>query len=144
MTLRAFALMAALLAALVSPVAPLMAQNIEWRPLGRAPAADARPDTVTVTGTGAALRGLDKVSGEVTDFTLSQGQTTDFGRLRVTLQECRAPAEDPTAEAFAFLVIDDNVDSERLFAGWMLASSPALNPLDHARYDVWVLDCILP
>ena len=31
-----------------------------------------------------------------------------------------------------------------LFSGWMLASSPALSALDHPRYDVWVLSCVLP
>ena len=28
-----------------------------------------------------------------------------------------------------------------IFRGWMFASSPALNPLEHAVYDVWVIDC---
>ncbi|MDA9980314.1 DUF2155 domain-containing protein, partial [Yoonia sp.] len=28
------------------------------------------------------------------------------------------------------------------FAGWMLASAPALNAMDHPRYDVWALRCI--
>ena len=32
-------------------------------------------------------------------------------------------------------------DGERLFDGWMIASSPALNALDHPRYDVWVIGC---
>jgi len=32
-------------------------------------------------------------------------------------------------------------DGERVFAGWMFASSPALNPLEHPVYDVWVIDC---
>jgi len=27
------------------------------------------------------------------------------------------------------------------FDGWMIASAPALNALDHARYDVWVMRC---
>ena len=33
--------------------------------------------------------------------------------------------------------------SERrpVFSGWMFASSPALSALEHAVYDVWVLDC---
>ena len=30
---------------------------------------------------------------------------------------------------------------EMIFSGWMFASSPALNPLEHAVYDVWVIDC---
>ncbi len=29
-----------------------------------------------------------------------------------------------------------------LFSGWMLASAPALNAMDHPRYDVWALRCI--
>lgn len=33
------------------------------------------------------------------------------------------------------------VDPERIFSGWMFASSPALNPLEHPVYDVWVIDC---
>ena len=28
-----------------------------------------------------------------------------------------------------------------LFSGWMFASSPALNALEHPVYDVWVIDC---
>ena len=30
---------------------------------------------------------------------------------------------------------------EPLFSGWMFASSPALNALEHPVYDVWVIDC---
>lgn len=28
-----------------------------------------------------------------------------------------------------------------LFTGWMFASSPAINALEHPVYDVWVIDC---
>ncbi|MCI5048411.1 MAG: DUF2155 domain-containing protein [Aquisalinus sp.] len=31
--------------------------------------------------------------------------------------------------------------TDHLFSGWMFASSPALNPLEHPVYDVWVIDC---
>jgi hypothetical protein len=29
-----------------------------------------------------------------------------------------------------------------VFSGWMIADSPALSALDHARYDVWILRCL--
>ena len=29
----------------------------------------------------------------------------------------------------------------RIFTGWMFADSPALNAIDHAVYDIWLLDC---
>ncbi|MEE9329793.1 MAG: DUF2155 domain-containing protein [Parvularculaceae bacterium] len=32
-------------------------------------------------------------------------------------------------------------EGEAIFTGWMFASSPALNPLEHPVYDVWVIDC---
>ncbi len=32
-------------------------------------------------------------------------------------------------------------EGENIFRGWMFASSPALNALEHPVYDVWVIDC---
>lgn len=93
------------------------------------------------SGTQAELRGLDRVSGATADLTLAVGETIDYARLSIQLVACRYPSEDPNAEAYAFLDIRDTVRDERLFYGWMIASAPALNALDHPRYDVWVLAC---
>ena len=92
-------------------------------------------------GTGALLRGLDKVTGDVTDFELRTGTSTTFGRLTVELSECRYPAGNPSGEAYAYLQIRETDAGDMAFTGWMMASSPALNALDHARYDIWVLRC---
>lgn len=32
-------------------------------------------------------------------------------------------------------------EGKEVFSGWMFASSPALNALEHPVYDVWVIDC---
>jgi len=93
------------------------------------------------TGEGASLRALDTVSGEVADIELASGQTTAFGHLRITLHECRYPAEDASSDAFAHLTIIDQITKTTPFDGWMIASSPGLSAMDHARYDVWVLRC---
>tara|TARA_R110000787_G_scaffold186397_1_gene297933 strand:- start:23707 stop:23958 length:252 start_codon:yes stop_codon:yes gene_type:complete len=53
----------------------------------------------------------------------------------------RPPKE--TAESTAFLETAEQRPGEqpvRTFTGWMFASSPALNALEHPVYDVWVLD----
>ena len=92
-------------------------------------------------GSGAVLRGLDKVDGQTTDMELEQGGATEIGRLRVELRQCRYPAGAPASDAFAYLVIRDAETGIELFSGWMVASSPALNALEHPRYDVWVLRC---
>ena len=90
---------------------------------------------------GAVLRGLDKLTGDLTDLEMTSGQTQGFGRLEVTLGECRFPAGNPAGDAYAFLTIRPGADEPPVFEGWMIASSPALNALDHPRYDIWVLRC---
>ncbi|WP_442969993.1 DUF2155 domain-containing protein [Roseovarius sp. ZX-A-9] len=92
-------------------------------------------------GTGAVLRGLEKVSGDIEDFNLRNGEHATFGRLTIELAQCRYPAGDPAGDAFAYItILEENEETPR-FAGWMIASSPALNALDHPRYDVWVMRC---
>lgn len=94
------------------------------------------------SGTGAVLRGLDKVNGRVVDVKLAIGGIASVFRLEVRLSDCRYPADNPTGDAFAYLTVREGAQGAPQFQGWMIASSPALNALDHSRYDVWVLRCI--
>ncbi|QDY68507.1 DUF2155 domain-containing protein [Qingshengfaniella alkalisoli] len=103
-------------------------------------ASTASAQEVTSAG-GATLRGLDRLSGELTDLDVAIGETVEMGRLTVRLEDCRYPTENPSGDAFAYLVIEDTKAGAQLFDGWMVASSPALNALDHMRYDVWVIRC---
>jgi len=93
---------------------------------------------------GGSLRFLDKLTSDTGDVTLSRGQAAKFGRLVVRLDGCRYPTENPASDAAVHLTIIEEETEAQLFNGWMLASSPALSALDHPRYDVWVLACILP
>ncbi len=99
-----------------------------------------QPDAAVAEG--AVLRGLDKVTGELVDIEMGPGDTRRFGRIEVTLGECRYPVGNPSGDAYAFLVIRYDGQPRPVFEGWMIASSPALNALDHPRYDVWALRCI--
>ncbi len=101
----------------------------------------AQEEQAVTTGSGAILRTLDKMEGTTRDIELRSGETATLNRMDITLHECRYPADDPAGEAYAFLEIRDREERETAFEGWMLATSPALNPLDHPRYDVWVLRC---
>jgi hypothetical protein len=102
---------------------------------------ESREEAAVAASGGALLRGLDKVSGEVTDLDLSVGETARLGRLSVTLGECRYPVEDPAGDAFAYVRVEAEGMTGPAFEGWMIASSPALSALDHPRYDVWVMRC---
>ncbi|MBI1264685.1 MAG: DUF2155 domain-containing protein [Alphaproteobacteria bacterium] len=100
-------------------------------------------------GVMAVLRGLDKVTARTRDFEAPVGEAVQFGALSITVQYCRKrPPEEPP-EVFAFLQVNDRRtdgfgeedDGEQIFSGWMFASSPGLNALEHPVYDVWVIDC---
>ena len=92
----------------------------------------------------AVLRALDKITARVSTVDAPVGETISFGTLRILVRTCRKrPPEEPP-ETGVFLEIRDIKPGEapvRLFTGWMFASSPALSALEHAVYDVWVLDC---
>ena len=87
------------------------------------------------------LRMLDKTNGRLLDLEMAAGQTSRVGPLTITLSECRYPAGSPGGDAYALLRIAEESRGGAIFEGWMIASSPALNPLDHPRFDVWVLRC---
>lgn len=102
------------------------------------------------------LRGLDKISGQATDLKVATGDKILFGGLRVTVKACyQAPPTEPP-ESIAYLeiedygfsiedpsLLEDEIDSEsRVFHGWMFASSPGQNALEHPIYDVWVINCM--
>ena len=104
---------------------------------------------------GAVLRGLDKVTGHADDFTAPIGEPVMFGTLEVTARACERRPDDQTPEVSVYLQIYDTAPSLRrgeraaegegerreIFSGWMFASSPGLNGLEHAVYDVWAMDC---
>lgn len=92
--------------------------------------------------TSAELRLLDKVTGEVSDIILNTAESRTVGHLTVVLNECRYPIDNPSGNAYGEMTITYRDEPEPVFAGWMIASAPALNAMDHPRYDVWILRCI--
>lgn len=105
----------------------------------------AAPSTSAMVDRPAAkLQGLDKVTARTSTFSLKVGQTASFGSLRITLRACRSSPPVEVPESAAFLEVEDvkpGEAPERVFSGWMFASSPALSAMEHAIYDVWVLTC---
>ncbi len=92
----------------------------------------------------AVLQGLDKVTARIFTFDAPLDQAVPFGSLRITARACqkRPPEEPPESAAFLEIVeAARGQDSASVFSGWMFASSPALSALEHAVYDVWLIDC---
>ncbi len=92
----------------------------------------------------AVLQTLDKVTARVDTVDVPVGRILQFGTLMIQVRHCDKRPPEETPESTAFLEIAEQRVGERpvrLFTGWMFASSPALNALEHPVYDVWVLDC---
>lgn len=90
------------------------------------------------------LQGLDKVTGHISSLLAPAGETLEFGTLQITTRICHTRPPEETPEVTAFLEVSDSKQGEpplHLFTGWMFASSPALNALEHPIYDIWVIDC---
>jgi hypothetical protein len=92
----------------------------------------------------AVFSGLDKITARIITFEAEIDETVQFGSLLLTARTCytRPPTESPNTTAFIEVeevALDSSVD--RIFAGWIFASSPGLNAIEHPVYDLWLLDC---
>ena len=92
----------------------------------------------------AVFSGLDKITGRIISFEVATNETVQFGSLQITERACytRPATEAPQTITFAQVdEIDAKKQYKRIFSGWMFASSPGLNGIEHPVYDVWLTDC---
>ena len=90
------------------------------------------------------LQALDKVTARVSKFEAPVGDTVGFGTLQIIARACDKRPPEETPESAAFLDISEikpGEPTERVYRGWMFASSPAASSMEHPVYDVWVVDC---
>ena len=144
MSVRALAVRGSVLAALIVVGASAEAQTPAPPPRADSASLRAIPD-----GPGkrvAELQGLDKVTARTRRFYAPVGEATKFGTLAITVGDCLVNGPDAPPESVAYLTIVDHKPGqaeEKLFAGWMFASTPSLSTLDHGVYDVRVLACTM-
>ncbi|WP_293906264.1 DUF2155 domain-containing protein [Phenylobacterium sp.] len=99
----------------------------------------------------AVLQALDKVTAETLRFEARVGAPVRWKGLVFTVRACERTAPDePIDDSVAYLTIDSQpraqpgratLPPKQAFKGWMYASSPGLNPVQHATYDAWVISC---
>jgi hypothetical protein len=90
---------------------------------------------------------LDKVSASVKQLPVPLNKTETFRTLKITPRVCITsdPSEPPRTSTFVEVdeILFDG-SAKRIFAGWMFAESPGLNPLVHAVFDLWLTGCSQP
>ncbi len=110
------------------------------------------------SGNVALVRVLNKVVARSEILRIHKGVPLAFGTLLLTLHDCTKSATEYPPEAAARIEIsekrpaDDHLEAlpsgarvmtgNRLFSGWIFASSPALSMLEHPVYTLTLLDCL--
>jgi len=99
----------------------------------------------------AIMQALDKVTTETMRFEVPVGQPIRYKTLIFTVRACETAASDEVApETAAYVVVDTQPKAQagraappgrQIYKGWMYASSPGLNPLQHPVYDAWLIAC---
>ena len=90
------------------------------------------------------LHVLDKVTSRVEIIEIPVGEIFEFGSLQIEIFLCKKRPPEEVPEDFVLLRVYDKIspeNSEIIFQGWMISSSPAVTPFEHPIYDVWVKDC---
>jgi hypothetical protein len=98
----------------------------------------------TIANPVAEFAGLDKITARITGFDVYMDETVQFGALQITPRACYTRSATEVQRISVFVDVDQvGLDGKlkRIFTGWMFADSPALNAIDHAVYDVWLIDC---
>ena len=98
----------------------------------------------TISNPVAEFSGLDKITGRITKFDVYIDETVQFGALQITPRACYTRPPTETQRTSVFVEVDQvslRRTVQRVFTGWMFADSPALNAIDHAVYDIWLIDC---
>jgi hypothetical protein len=92
----------------------------------------------------ATFTGLDKITGRTLTFEVAINETVQYGALQVTPRVCYTRPPTETQNTTAFVEVDEitlEAKIRRIYAGWMFAASPGLHAVEHAIYDVWLIDC---
>jgi len=115
------------LLAVAAMIFALPATAQDWRPLRTAE-----------------LQALDKVTARVTTLRATLNQPERFGSLTITVRACFARPPDEVPDASAWLEITDSrapANGAPVFRGWMFATAPGVNMLQHPVYDIRIMEC---
>ena len=99
----------------------------------------------------AVIQALDKVSAESMRFEAAVGRPVRYKNLVFTVKACeRSAADEAVEDSIAHVTVESQPRAapgkptpppRQAFRGWMYASSPGLNPLQHPVYDAWLITC---
>ena len=112
-------------------------------------AADAEKDNIDPSrfSSVAVIQGLNKTTAKTSIIEAKVGEKVIFGSLKIIAHKCwQAPLDQKPDSKMLIEVLetkneDKTVKEERIFYGWMFASSPSISGLEHPIYDLTAITC---
>jgi len=95
----------------------------------------------------AVIQGLNKTTAKTSVIEAKIGEKISFGSLRIIAHKCwqapldQKPDSKMLIEVFETKNEDHKEKEERIFYGWMFASSPSISGLEHPIYDLTAITC---
>ncbi len=89
------------------------------------------------------LKILNKITGRVHEVSVVVGGMLQLGNLTVLVQACRMNHPEDFPETVAYIQLNEkrNSQKDQIFSGWLFASSPSLNGVEHSVFDLWPVAC---
>lgn len=90
---------------------------------------------------------LDKTTAKASVVDLKIGEEINFDSLVIIAHKCWQAPLDQRPESKILLEVSekttdkDGEKEERVFYGWIFASSPSISGLEHPIYDITALNC---
>ena len=87
---------------------------------------------------------LNKTTSRAEDITLSKGESISIDSIDIKLHDfiISKPSEHPEIKTFIEISeLISEIEKETIFNGWIFKTAPAINPLQHAIYDIIVVSC---
>ena len=100
---------------------------------------------ISIQSSQAILIGLDKITAKSSRLIVNLNEKKQFGPLEIKVLKCGKVKINNVTDSVAYLQVKDlsKNDNEKVFIfnGWTFASNPSLTPVDHAIYDLKLINC---
>lgn len=96
----------------------------------------------------AVIQGLNKTTAKTSILELKTGSKINFGSISIIAHKCWQASLDQKPESKILIEVFETKNDEkgeakeqRIFYGWIFASSPSISGLEHPIYDLTALSC---
>lgn len=86
----------------------------------------------------AIVRIMNKAAGKAQTIKIPVGREVSYEKLDLLVRTCQQTDPFQAEDFFMFIEISQK---SKIFSGWMSRNEPGNNPLQHADYDVWLVEC---